>query len=197
MSSSSSSSDDAAPQPLELRVRAFFPTVRDFERRENGDPIVGSLRGPERIEARQQIVRERLVAAAELKILRVARNPRAHARVRAQRPRESPAPAPPRETEGEGGGGRRSARTRVRARAFLRREARERPRAAGRALTRARRRPPLARLRARPRRQEQLRWCYHKEGVNHYENCKSIADQVLERLRKPYWGLNRSAAREY
>ena len=68
------SADDAASpagQPLELRVRAFFPTVRDFERRENGDPIVGSLRGPERIEARQQIVRERLVAAAELKILRV------------------------------------------------------------------------------------------------------------------------------
>ena len=81
---SSSSSDDAAPQPLELRVRAFFPTVRDFERRENGDPIVGSLRGPVRIEARQQIVRERLVAAAELKILRVARNPCAHAHARAR-----------------------------------------------------------------------------------------------------------------
>ena len=85
---SSSSSDDAAPQPLELRVRAFFPTVRDFERRENGDPIVGSLRGPERIEARQQIVRERLVAAAELKILRVARNPRAQTRARVAAARE-------------------------------------------------------------------------------------------------------------
>ena len=73
------------PAPIDLRVRAFFPTVKDFERRENSDIIVDSLRGPDRIEARQQVVRERLVAAAELKLL-----------------------------------------------------------------------------------QEELRWCYHKEGVNHY-----------------------------
>ena len=31
--------------------------------------------------------------------------------------------------------------------------------------------------------QERLRWCYHKEGVNHYENCKSIADAYMEKLR--------------
>ena len=30
--------------------------------------------------------------------------------------------------------------------------------------------------------QEQLRWCYHKEGVNHYENCKGIADAYLAKL---------------
>ena len=31
--------------------------------------------------------------------------------------------------------------------------------------------------------QERLRWCYHKEGVNHYENCKGIAEAYLEKLR--------------
>ena len=30
--------------------------------------------------------------------------------------------------------------------------------------------------------QERLRWCYHKEGVNHYETCKPIADAYLEKL---------------
>jgi hypothetical protein len=96
------------------RVRVYFPTVKDFERKENGDPIVDSLRGPDRIEARQQVVRERLVAAAELKLL-----------------------------------------------------------------------------------QDELKWCYHKEGVNHYENCKGIADQVLKKLKSPYWGSEKSPAREY
>lgn len=96
------------------RVKAYFPTVKDFERKENGDPIVNSLRGPDRIEARQQIVRERLVAAAELKLL-----------------------------------------------------------------------------------QDELKWCYHKEGVNHYENCKGIADQVLKKLKSPYWGSEKAPAREY
>jgi len=102
------------PPASQPRVRAYFPTGRDFERTESGDPIVGSLRGPERIEARQQVVRERLVAAAELKLL-----------------------------------------------------------------------------------QEELRWCYHKEGVNHYENCKGIADAVLHRLKSPYWGSERHPSREY
>jgi len=31
--------------------------------------------------------------------------------------------------------------------------------------------------------QEKLRWCYHKEGVNHYENCKQIADLYISKLR--------------
>jgi len=108
------STDEAPSAPLALRVRAYFPTARDFERTEAGDVVVGSLRGPARIEARQQLVRERLVAAAELKIL-----------------------------------------------------------------------------------QEELRWCYHKEGVNHYENCKSIADQVLLKLKTPYWGAAKAPPREY
>ena len=108
------SSSDEAPKPIELRVHAYFPAVRDFERKASGDVVVGSLLGPARIEARQQVVRERLVAAAELKLL-----------------------------------------------------------------------------------QEELRWCYHKEGVNHYENCKGIADAVLHRLKSPYWGSERHPSREY
>ena len=31
--------------------------------------------------------------------------------------------------------------------------------------------------------QERLRWCYHKEGVNHYENCKHIADLYIAKLK--------------
>jgi hypothetical protein len=45
--------------------------------------------------------------------------------------------------------------------------------------------------------QDELKWCYHKEGVNHYENCKGIADQVLKKLKSPYWGSEKSPAREY
>ena len=44
--------------------------------------------------------------------------------------------------------------------------------------------------------QEQLRWCYHKEGVNHYENCKGIADAYLAKLRvHDSWLLKVSARR--
>lgn len=85
----------------DLRVHTYFPKVKDFERREDGTPIKGSLLGPDRIEARQQIVRERLVQGGELKVL-----------------------------------------------------------------------------------QDELRWCYFKEGVNHYENCKHIVDKVVARLHE-------------
>jgi hypothetical protein len=46
--------------------------------------------------------------------------------------------------------------------------------------------------------QERLRWCYHKEGVNHYENCKGIAEAYLEKLRvHPSWLLKvRRACKE-
>ena len=44
--------------------------------------------------------------------------------------------------------------------------------------------------------QEKLRWCYHKEGVNHYENCKGIAEAYLEKLRAhPSWLLKVRRAR--
>lgn len=52
-----------------LRVKTYFPRVKDFERKENGDIIRDSLKGPEIIEARQQLSRERIVAGAEMKIL--------------------------------------------------------------------------------------------------------------------------------
>lgn len=55
--------------PYKPSVATYFPHVPDFARDANGDPIISSLRGPERTEARQQLARERLVAAAEVKIL--------------------------------------------------------------------------------------------------------------------------------
>ena len=55
--------------PYKPSVATYFPRVPDFARDANGDPIISSLRGPERTEARQQLARERLVAAAEVKIL--------------------------------------------------------------------------------------------------------------------------------
>lgn len=70
---SSCSSDEA---PYDLRVRTYFPKVADFERDEKGDPIMASRRGPERIEARQQLARERLVAAAEVSLEREGRGER-------------------------------------------------------------------------------------------------------------------------
>jgi hypothetical protein len=90
----------SSEESKQLRVHTYFPKVKDFDRREDGTPIKGSLLGPNRIEARQQIVRERLILGGELKVL-----------------------------------------------------------------------------------QDELRWCYFKEGVNHYENCKSIVDKVVARLQ--------------
>ena len=97
MSSSDVLGDD---EKYSLRVHTYHPKVKEFERREDGSRMIGSLSGPARIEARQQDARDRVVAGAELKVL-----------------------------------------------------------------------------------QERLRWCYHKEGVNHYENCKQIADLYVSKLR--------------
>ena len=82
------------------RAPAYFPHRKDFERNEDGSAVWGSLKGPARIEAREQEARERVLHGAELKVL-----------------------------------------------------------------------------------QDRLRWCYHKEGVNHYELCKDIADAYYEKLR--------------
>ena len=82
------------------RSPAYFPHRTDFTRREDGSAIWASLKGPARIEAREQEARERVLHGADLKLL-----------------------------------------------------------------------------------QERLRWCYHKEGVNHYETCKDIADAYYEKLR--------------
>jgi hypothetical protein len=36
---------------------------------------------------------------------------------------------------------------------------------------------------------EQLRWCYHKEGVNHFENCKGLVEKIVAKGDAPYWGM--------
>ena len=104
------STDEAPYQP---RSPAYFPHRADFERREDGSAIISSLKGPARIEAREQGARERVLDGAELKSL-----------------------------------------------------------------------------------QEKLRWCYHKEGVNHYELCKDIADAYMAKLRtNDSWLLKASGRR--
>ena len=30
---------------------------------------------------------------------------------------------------------------------------------------------------------DKLRWCYRREGVNHLQNCRYLADQYLEMLK--------------
>ena len=43
--------------------------------------------------------------------------------------------------------------------------------------------------------QEKLRWCYHKEGVNHYEVCKDLAVSYLELLKVRRGGLGDATLR--
>lgn len=60
---------------FDLRVKRYFPAVVDFERTGEdgtGDLKWDSLRGPAKIEARQQLSRERLIAGAEVRDWRVA-----------------------------------------------------------------------------------------------------------------------------
>jgi NADH-ubiquinone oxidoreductase subunit 10 len=59
-------------KPIALRVQRYYPRVRDFDRDAEGNVIPSSLTGPDRLEARRQIARERAVAAEELKMLRSA-----------------------------------------------------------------------------------------------------------------------------
>lgn len=35
---------------------------------------------------------------------------------------------------------------------------------------------------------EKVAACYRREGVNHYQNCKEIVDQYIERIRAPEFG---------
>jgi NADH-ubiquinone oxidoreductase subunit 10 len=53
----------------EISVRRYFPLVKDFDRDENNDIVWNSLSGPGKIEARQQLARERAIAASEVKLL--------------------------------------------------------------------------------------------------------------------------------
>lgn len=55
---------------VELAQARFFPKVKDFSRDAEGNIKESSLSGPERLLAKQQIGREKLVALAELRALR-------------------------------------------------------------------------------------------------------------------------------
>ncbi len=124
-----------AAEGTPLRVIAYFPKVRDFERREDGTPMASSLLGPDRIEARQQKARERLILGSEIKVLqgqsllqptnalKCSSVPPSLAATTAPSPHPTPHPTT-----------------------------------------------------------DELRWCYIKSGVNHYEDCKSIVDKVVTRL---------------
>lgn len=56
--------------PMKPRVIAYAPKYPDFERDDNGNPVFHSLRGPDKLAARAQFVRERFIAIAETEILR-------------------------------------------------------------------------------------------------------------------------------
>lgn len=51
MCSADASAGDAAH--IDLRVKRYFPRVKDFERNDKGDVIFHSLSGPEKLEVRE------------------------------------------------------------------------------------------------------------------------------------------------
>lgn len=44
---------------------------------------------------------------------------------------------------------------------------------------------------------EQLKRCYHQEGVNHYEGCKVLVEKIAAKSRSPYWGMPKAPTREW
>lgn len=72
MCSADASAGDAAH--IDLRVKRYFPRVKDFERNEKGDVIFHSLSGPEKLEVRE---------APKYYYAREARRQRTRVRVRA------------------------------------------------------------------------------------------------------------------
>ena len=44
---------------------------------------------------------------------------------------------------------------------------------------------------------EQLKWCYHREGVNHYENCRELVALIAAKSRSPYYGMLGAPSREW
>lgn len=60
------------PGPIQLRVNRYFKQVPDFERDDAGNVKFHSLRGPAKIAAREQFVREKMVAIEECKMVREA-----------------------------------------------------------------------------------------------------------------------------
>jgi len=62
----------ALDEPIRLRVSKYFPRVATFEYNEDGTVDKGSLAGPARIEAKEQLVREKMVALEETRMLKDA-----------------------------------------------------------------------------------------------------------------------------
>ena len=46
---------------------------------------------------------------------------------------------------------------------------------------------------------EELKFCYHKAGVNHYVDCKPLVEAIAakSRTRTPYWGMPGAPSREW
>ena len=46
---------------------------------------------------------------------------------------------------------------------------------------------------------EQLKFCYHQAGVNHYVDCKPLVEAIAakSRTRTPYWGMPSAPSREW
>jgi hypothetical protein len=55
-----------------LRVNRYFKQVPDFHRDDDGNVVFHSLRGPAKIAAREQFVREKMIAIEECRMVREA-----------------------------------------------------------------------------------------------------------------------------
>ena len=44
---------------------------------------------------------------------------------------------------------------------------------------------------------QQLQWCYHANGVNHYEACRELVEKVAAKVKAPYYGMLNAPSREY
>jgi hypothetical protein len=44
---------------------------------------------------------------------------------------------------------------------------------------------------------DKLKWCYRREGVNHYQNCRELANQYMEMLGEMKSGYLKPLKRPY
>lgn len=161
--------------PFDLRVKRYFPHVKDFERDEKGDVIPNSLKGPEKIEVRgggdanaraSRVVLGGGVTRGACERGRTLLPPALESAV----PHPPPALAHPTPTPTHPRGSQ--------ARQQLSRE---------RIIAGS----ELKVL------HEQLKFCYHKEGVNHYVGCKELVDAIVAKSKAPYWGALGAPSREW
>ena len=43
---------------------------------------------------------------------------------------------------------------------------------------------------------EQVKWCYHKNGVNHYEECRDLVKLIEVKSKSPYYAMLGAPSRE-